>query len=288
MGKKQSENNKQQKNNGSNRKDKSRGRPPKQQIQTSNSIDTQPFDINQKQFWFTVDEAREIVRILASKCQILFKCLSGQSANNLKTQFWSSNQPQISFNIFKQKRQEFAEKVTELQTELLKKLEQYLQIKLIGEKEQMNYFFFGNNTTHDTTLTEETQDTIIQLLNPIIHEDFLGTLKELLVLTSQPENSILDLKQIDLYNINKHKHLVSWAFVIAWGKEQKIFSEEEIPSQKQDTPQNLIEQSAKIQENKEKEVLLNIDQLIQNYQEKYENEINDLIDILKQRFTNKM
>ncbi|CAD8166087.1 unnamed protein product [Paramecium octaurelia] len=195
--------NKQQKKPSSN---KQRGRPPKYKSPQP-SIEQKSQNNNYKQHWFTDNETREIVRILASKCQILFKCLSGQSANKLKNSFWPENQSDISFNNFKLRRQIFIEKATELQTELLKKLEKHLSIELIGEKQQMNYFIFGNNTSDDTAFNQQNSNSKMKLLTPIIHQDFQGTLKNLLELTDQLQSSNQDLPPgDDLYDIKRQKN----------------------------------------------------------------------------------
>lgn len=52
----------------------------------------------------------------------------------------------------------------------------------------------------------------MELLEPYIHQDFKETLTELLKSTNES-------KSADLYDISKHKHFVSWALVLAWGKE---------------------------------------------------------------------
>ncbi|CAK74295.1 unnamed protein product (macronuclear) [Paramecium tetraurelia] len=327
---------------------KQRGRPPKYKSPQP-SIDQKQQNNNQKQYWFTDNETREIVRILASKCQILFKCLSGQSANKLKNSFWPENQQEVTFNNFKLKRQTFIEEATELQTKLLKKLENHLSIKLIGDKQQMNYFIFGDNTSDEATFDQENSNSKMMLLNPIIHQDFQRTLKNLLELTDQskcssqdisveddlhdikrqkhfdlhenfsqdfsgednlnfnnkhkqldqPESTIQDLSaEDDLYDINKHKHFVSWAFVLAWGQEfrehltklqnesQTNMPEDESPSNKQGRPENLIQKSNEIMSRKKEELSCHsIDQLIENYQDKYKKEIDDLKNLLKERFT---
>ncbi|CAD8098352.1 unnamed protein product [Paramecium sonneborni] len=273
-------------------KKKFRGRPPKPP-QTK-----EPYQ-DQKICWFSADESRKIIEILGTKCQILYKCLSGKSANNFKNKIWSSANNQISFNDFKSFRQEFAKQMTELQNKLLIKLQEYFQIELVDGDKQMDYFFFQNNTKkelNDTT-TSNQSNTFLDLLLPYIHIDFICTLQELIQIYNQPQN--LDCQQQisqnrDLYNISKdskHKHLGCWAFICAWGKDakdhiKKLQKIDDIPENQQpDQPISLIElkeQSEKILEKKEKEININIENLIQAYQQELEKEIDDLVDQFRQ------
>ncbi|CAK74333.1 unnamed protein product (macronuclear) [Paramecium tetraurelia] len=256
--------------------DAKRGRPSKKLDGQKPSINS-----NQPQFWIQSQEATQIFIILATNAQIVFKCLSGKQKNQeIKITKQSDTKRSSSLTKYRKSRQEFVRNAEKLQNKLLKNLENHLQIELIGQQEQMNYFFFQDNKK--TNFDQEPYNMMMELLRPYIHKDFYKTLIKLLELQSTFKINQSDLD--DLYNIQKHKHFVSWALVIAWGKKirahlellQKIRNESEL-TQAGLYAKQLMDKSVEIRKKKEDDVKKDISQLVKDKEKKIKKEINEII-----------
>ncbi|CAD8068579.1 unnamed protein product [Paramecium primaurelia] len=269
---------------------------------SSSNFYIEPTNFNQQLYWFQSKEATEILIILASQCQIIFKCVSGRRSKR----YQSDIQEQFDvFKDFKNQRKIFLYKIRvqyllsqiiqNCQNDLLRKLEKHLQINLIGDQKEMNFFFFGRNN-----VTIQTQHPIMDILNPYIHQDFIGTLTELLELRYQVNNTNhYQSRKKNLYNINNHKHLVCWAFISAWQieiREHLKQLQEKLPTDNQvfltqgQKSQELIQLKSKSDEiwRKEKQEVeqledQDINQLIMKYQQQSNEKIHDIIKMFEQR-----
>ncbi|CAD8167630.1 unnamed protein product [Paramecium pentaurelia] len=255
---------------------------------SSSNFYSEPSNFNQQLFWFQSKEATEILIILASQCQIIFKCVSGKGAKKYQNTDIKEQLP-----VFKNERNAFVYKIKNCQNDLLRKLEKHLQINLIGDQKEMNFFFFGRNN-----VTIQTQNPIMDILNPYIHQDFIDTLTELLELRNQVNNTNhYQSRKKNLYNINNHKHFVCWAFISAWQieiREHLKQLQEKLPTDNQvfltqgQKSQELIQLKSKSDEiwrkkKQEVEQLEDINQLIMKYQQQSNEKIHDIIKMFEQR-----
>ncbi|CAD8165997.1 unnamed protein product [Paramecium octaurelia] len=256
-----------------------RGKPPKRQgVSNPSNIVS---DSNQPEIWYQSQEATEIIIILAAQGRILFQCLSGKKKKQIsRITKPSSTKRSYSLTKFRNSRQDFVKHAETLQNQLLKKLEEHLEIELIGQQKQMDYFFFQDNKK--TNLAQEPQMKVMKLLSPYIHKDFQETLITLLKL--QHISKINQSIKGDLSNINKHKHFVSWAFIIAWGKKirshltrlQQIRNDDELREASL-LAKDLMDESKEILKQKTQEVEQEISQLINSYRQDYKEEIKIII-----------